>query len=179
MKTKKLLTVQDVASQLGIGRTRTYQLISRGAIKSVKIGNLRRVPLADLEAYLQQLQQCNTSELKENEKGEHIDEAVRQERGIIWQQVRELEQQAAYQAAWLEKQVIQQPAAPAPRQPPQTLFPERLTLKEAAVYARVSVRTLNYERAEGRLHALKVGRKGRKVLLERKELDTWLKGQRE
>ena len=60
METKKLLSVSEVALQVGIGRTLTYKLINEGAIKSIRLGHSRRrVPAAEVETYVQrQLQQC-------------------------------------------------------------------------------------------------------------------------
>jgi excisionase family DNA binding protein len=47
-----LLTVEDAAQRLSIGRTTMYSLISAGAIKSVTIGRLRRIPSECLEEYI-------------------------------------------------------------------------------------------------------------------------------
>ncbi|MBU7597385.1 helix-turn-helix domain-containing protein [Streptomyces sp. P38-E01] len=38
------LTVVEAARRLGIGRTKMYEYVSSGAIRSVKIGSLRRIP---------------------------------------------------------------------------------------------------------------------------------------
>jgi len=46
-----LLTVTEAAARLGIGRTFMYELISTGAIPSVRVGRLRRIRATDLEAY--------------------------------------------------------------------------------------------------------------------------------
>lgn len=48
---KLLLTVTEAAARLGIGRTFMYELISTGAIPSVRVGRLRRIRTTDLEAY--------------------------------------------------------------------------------------------------------------------------------
>lgn len=51
-----LITIEEAAELLGIGRTHAYALIVRWkAIKSVKLGRTRRVVVADLEAYIQRL----------------------------------------------------------------------------------------------------------------------------
>lgn len=42
--TRLLLTVAEAAAQLGIGRTLMYELISAGAIESLHVGRLHRVP---------------------------------------------------------------------------------------------------------------------------------------
>ena len=52
---KLLLTVQEAATQLGLGRTLMYELISTGQVPSVQIGRLRRVRPADLAAYAEGL----------------------------------------------------------------------------------------------------------------------------
>lgn len=50
-----VLTVEEAASALRIGRTSMYALIRDGEIKTVKIGNLRRVPVDALSAYVTSL----------------------------------------------------------------------------------------------------------------------------
>jgi excisionase family DNA binding protein len=52
---KLLLTVDEGAAALGIGRTLFYELLMRGVIFSVKVGAARRVPLVALQAYVAQL----------------------------------------------------------------------------------------------------------------------------
>ena len=47
-----LLTVKEAADRLGIGRTLMYSLIRTGEVRSVHIGRLHRVRLADLETYI-------------------------------------------------------------------------------------------------------------------------------
>lgn len=42
--TLALLTVEEAARRLGIGRTVCYRLISSGELESVRVGQLRRVP---------------------------------------------------------------------------------------------------------------------------------------
>ena len=50
-----LLTVEEAADRLGIGRTLMYALVKDGDIESVRIGRLRRIPADALPAYLDQL----------------------------------------------------------------------------------------------------------------------------
>jgi excisionase family DNA binding protein len=50
-----LLTPEQVAARLGIGRTYAYQLLRRGEIPSLKLGKLRRVRPQDLDRYLDAL----------------------------------------------------------------------------------------------------------------------------
>ncbi len=52
---KILLTVEQAAEQLTIGRTTLYALIRTGDIPSVRIGKLRRLRPADLTAYATRL----------------------------------------------------------------------------------------------------------------------------
>lgn len=50
-----LVTVQDAADLLGIGRTKLYELILNGEIRTVTIGRARRVPVAALHDYVRSL----------------------------------------------------------------------------------------------------------------------------
>ena len=50
-----LLTVEEAAERLKVGRTTMYGLVSTGAIKSVTIGRLRRIPEECLESYVSAL----------------------------------------------------------------------------------------------------------------------------
>jgi excisionase family DNA binding protein len=47
-----VLTVEQAAEQLGIGRTLMYALIASGDVESVRIGRLRRVPADALDAFV-------------------------------------------------------------------------------------------------------------------------------
>ncbi|GIG57755.1 hypothetical protein Lfu02_21270 [Longispora fulva] len=50
-----LLTVEEAAGLLRIGRTNVYALIKTGELKSVPVGRLRRIRPADLENYVRNL----------------------------------------------------------------------------------------------------------------------------
>jgi len=50
-----VLTIEQAAQRLGVGRTIMYALVSSGAIESVKIGRLRRVPADALMTFLNEL----------------------------------------------------------------------------------------------------------------------------
>ncbi|MGH3829217.1 MAG: excisionase family DNA-binding protein [Pseudonocardiaceae bacterium] len=50
-----LLTAEEAAEQLGIGRTLMYKLIANGEIESIRIGRLRRVPTAAIKDYATRL----------------------------------------------------------------------------------------------------------------------------
>ncbi|MER7956848.1 excisionase family DNA-binding protein [Streptomyces sp. NPDC096030] len=50
-----LLTVEEAARRLRIGRTTCFALIASGEIESVTVGRLRRVPVDALPVYVAQL----------------------------------------------------------------------------------------------------------------------------
>jgi excisionase family DNA binding protein len=50
-----VLTVEEAAERLGIGRTLMYALITTGEVESVRIGRLRRIPADALENYVKGL----------------------------------------------------------------------------------------------------------------------------
>jgi len=50
-----LLTVEEAAKRLGVGRTLMYTLVKDGEVESVQIGRLRRIPADALFRYLEQL----------------------------------------------------------------------------------------------------------------------------
>ena len=50
-----VLTVEQAAECLGIGRTLMYSLVTSGAVESVTIGRLRRIPADALTRYVNNL----------------------------------------------------------------------------------------------------------------------------
>jgi len=50
-----LLTVREVAENLGISRSTVYQLLYARRFPSVRIGNCRRVRRSDLESFVRDL----------------------------------------------------------------------------------------------------------------------------
>jgi excisionase family DNA binding protein len=50
-----LLTVEEAARRLSIGRTTCFKLIRTGALESVAVGHLRRVPVDAIPAYIARL----------------------------------------------------------------------------------------------------------------------------
>ena len=50
-----VLTVEEAAKALRIGRTSMYALIKSGAIQTVLIGGLRRVPVTAIHSYVASL----------------------------------------------------------------------------------------------------------------------------
>jgi excisionase family DNA binding protein len=55
-----VLTVEQAADALGIGRILMYELVGTGAVESVRIGRLRRIPTEALWDYVEGLR--STSE---------------------------------------------------------------------------------------------------------------------
>lgn len=55
-----LLTIEQAAQRLALGRTTVYSLIQRGELKSVRIGRAVRVRTTDLDAFAAEL----TSDLR-------------------------------------------------------------------------------------------------------------------
>jgi excisionase family DNA binding protein len=50
-----LLTVDEAAKELRVGRTKMFALLDRGEVESIKVGGSRRVPYASLVAYVKRL----------------------------------------------------------------------------------------------------------------------------
>jgi excisionase family DNA binding protein len=50
-----VLTVEEAAERLGVGRTLLYALVRSGDIESIAIGRLRRIPLDALDEFVGQL----------------------------------------------------------------------------------------------------------------------------
>jgi excisionase family DNA binding protein len=66
-----VLTVEEAAERLGIGRTLMYALVKAGAVESICIGRLRRIPADALEAYVEGLRAAlSTSSMDPDVKGE-------------------------------------------------------------------------------------------------------------
>ncbi|MCO8274774.1 helix-turn-helix domain-containing protein [Actinoplanes sp. TRM 88003] len=57
--TPLVLTIEQAAQRLGIGRTLMYALVTSGEIESVTIGRLRRIPCDCLTAYVNRLRAQN------------------------------------------------------------------------------------------------------------------------
>ena len=52
-----LLRPEDAARALGVGRTKVYELMRSGALRSVTVGGLRRVPVAALNEFVTRLEE--------------------------------------------------------------------------------------------------------------------------
>ena len=51
-----LVRPEDAARALGVGRTKVYELMRSGALRSVKIGGLRRIPATALAEFVARLE---------------------------------------------------------------------------------------------------------------------------
>lgn len=54
---KLLLSVDEAAEQLGVGRTMLYELMQSGRVESIKIRKLRKIPYAALRLYVEHLRE--------------------------------------------------------------------------------------------------------------------------
>ena len=52
---KLLLTPEEAAEVLAIGRSAVYELMGSGRLESVRIGTSRRVPVQSLDAFVERL----------------------------------------------------------------------------------------------------------------------------
>ena len=52
-----LITIEDAARRLGIGRTTLYQQLRRGMLPSVQVGRCRRIAISDLDGFIDRLRQ--------------------------------------------------------------------------------------------------------------------------
>ena len=57
---KLLLTVQEAAERLGIGRTLMYEIVLHGRIGTVRIGRCRRISPADLHDFVERLRRADS-----------------------------------------------------------------------------------------------------------------------
>lgn len=49
-----LLTVEEAAQRLGIGKTLAWELVWHGVLPSIRLGRCVRIPVAALEAWIAQ-----------------------------------------------------------------------------------------------------------------------------
>jgi excisionase family DNA binding protein len=52
-----LVRPEDAARVLGLGRTKVYELIRSGALRSVRVGGLRRIPVTALNEFVTRLEE--------------------------------------------------------------------------------------------------------------------------
>jgi excisionase family DNA binding protein len=58
---RRLLTVKEAAGALGISRSTISKMVKEGVLDSVKLGRLRRVPLAAIDEYVARLRAADSS----------------------------------------------------------------------------------------------------------------------
>jgi excisionase family DNA binding protein len=58
--TTLLVTIEEAARRLSIGRSHLYEHLVRGTLRSVRIGRSRRIPLRDLEAFIDGLLEASS-----------------------------------------------------------------------------------------------------------------------
>jgi len=54
--TKLLLTPNEAAEQLAVSRTKIYELMAAGTLRSIHIGRLRRVPIDALRDFIEAME---------------------------------------------------------------------------------------------------------------------------
>ena len=54
--TKLLLTPNEAAGQLAVSRTKIYELMAAGTLRSIHIGRLRRVPIDALRDFIEAME---------------------------------------------------------------------------------------------------------------------------
>jgi excisionase family DNA binding protein len=47
-----LLRPEEGADAIGVSRARMYELLAQGAIRSIKVGRARRIPLVELQEWI-------------------------------------------------------------------------------------------------------------------------------
>ena len=52
MSNDELLTPEEVAQRLRVGRTKVYELMDRGDLPSIKIDRCRRIPSRGVDAFI-------------------------------------------------------------------------------------------------------------------------------
>ena len=55
-----LLTVEEAARRLRIGRTTAYRLVAEGQLASIQIGHLRRIPVDAVTSFVQNRRTATT-----------------------------------------------------------------------------------------------------------------------
>lgn len=51
----ELLSPAEAAKRLSLGKTKFYELLADGSIRSVRIGKMRRIPARELKGYVDRL----------------------------------------------------------------------------------------------------------------------------
>jgi excisionase family DNA binding protein len=59
-----MLTVEQSAELLGLGRTTTYELVMSGTIESVHVGRRRLIPRSALDRFIERLMEAQSSDCR-------------------------------------------------------------------------------------------------------------------
>lgn len=57
----RLLTVEQFAERANLGRTTAYAKVATGEVTSVKIGRLRRIPVGEVDRFIEKLLAAQTA----------------------------------------------------------------------------------------------------------------------
>ncbi len=71
MTEKVLLTPEEAAETLSIGRTKVYELLALGVLRSVQIGKSRRIPVAAVHEHVDRLSE-GTADLEGLLEGDRV-----------------------------------------------------------------------------------------------------------
>jgi excisionase family DNA binding protein len=52
-ETQVLLSIEEAAATMGIGRSLLYQLVMRNEVRSIKVGRMRRIPRVALYEFVE------------------------------------------------------------------------------------------------------------------------------
>jgi len=77
----RALSVEDAARQLGVGRTITYGLIKNGALRSLKVGSRRLVPIGAIDEFIYERSHGVDAEFGPQKKGTPDEESPSGPRG--------------------------------------------------------------------------------------------------
>lgn len=62
IREKEVLSVEEMAAALGVSRTKAFELVSGGAVKSFRVGRRRLIRRRDFEAFLDELARTGEGE---------------------------------------------------------------------------------------------------------------------
>jgi excisionase family DNA binding protein len=66
-----LLRVPEAAQLLGISRSKTYEMIAAGELPAIKVRDSLRIPLADLQQWIEAQKESHVSLTEGNITGKH------------------------------------------------------------------------------------------------------------
>ena len=54
---RRFYRINEVAEILGLGKSKVYELVQSGAIKTVYVGRARRIPTSEIDRFVERLEQ--------------------------------------------------------------------------------------------------------------------------